>query len=293
MSDVVSDLHPAVGAGSRSGRARQIAVLTVVVLSGLLALWGTPASASEAAFGAALRAGQVRAVSVAADSRHGLELRLPLPASVSFVSSVNASSVVWASSSGRLYRTNVSTLAGLSDPSLDGSTAEPGSVGSHVDVYRSIVATATAAGVPVPTVGSLGLSGWLGWPLVLMWLTGVLLLVAGPQPRRVTKWGLFWVLGLPAGIGLVWWVLRDSPWDPRMTALAPPAPRVRGMLPSGIHRADGVTSFLRVLVVTFVLGVLWTLLGQVTVLGQRPQPAPGSVTWSVVWSSGNHGTLNE
>jgi hypothetical protein len=65
------------------------------------------------------------------------------------------------------------------------------------------------------------------------------------------------------------------------------------MLPSGIHRVDGLTSFLRVLVATVVLGVLWTFLGQVTVLGHRSQPVPGSVTWSVVWGSGSHGTLNE
>ena len=293
MSVVVPDLASAVGTGRGLGRARRVAALAVVVLCGLLALWGTPAPASEAAFGAALRSGQVRAVSVAADRRYGLELRLPLPVSVSFVGSVNAPSVVWASSSGRLYRTDVSTLAGLSDPSQEGSTGQPGSMGSQVDVFRSIVATATGAGVLAPRVGWLGVYGWLGWPLAVLSLLALLLLVAGPQPRRVTKWGLFWILGLPAGIGLAWWVWRDSPWDPRMSALPAPAPRVRGVMTSGIDRADGVTSFLRVLVATFVLGVLWTLLGQVTVLGQRSRPVPGSVTWSVVWSSGSLGTLHE
>jgi hypothetical protein len=95
----------------------------------------------------------------------------------------------------------VSTLAGLPDPSQSAATEQPGGVAPRVDVYRSVIATATAADLPVPQMGSLGPYGWLGWPLVLAWLAGVLLLVAGPQPRRVTKWGLFW--GHTAGSRLV------------------------------------------------------------------------------------------
>lgn len=293
MSADVADLGVAAGAVRRHRRGRQVAALMVVAGSAVLAVWGTPAPASEAAFGAALRSGQVRAVSPAADGRYGLELLAPLPVGARLGGGAGGGSVVWASRWGRLYRTNVSTLAGLPDPSQSAATEPAGDVASRVDVYRSVVATAAAAGVPVPRVSSLGPYGWLGWPLVLAWLAGVLLLVGGPQPRRVTKWGLFWVLGLPPGIGLAWWVLRDAPWDPRMSALPAPAPRLRGVLPSGVVRAGGGTSFLRVLMATVVLGVLWTLLGQVTALGSPAAPSPGSVTWSVVWSSGSHGSLHE
>lgn len=267
--------------------------LSVIGLCGLLALWGTPSTVSEAAFGAALRSGQVRAVSWDSHGRYGQELLVGMPVSDSSVNNATGPVVVWASRSGRLYRTDVSTLAGLSDPSLAPSDGAAAGEGSRVDVAQSITATAAAAGAPVPLVGSLGPYGWLGWPLVLLTSAGVLLLLAGTQPRRTTKWGLFWILGLPAGIGLAWWVLRDAPWDPRMGALPEPPPRVRGMFSSGVNRIGGGVSFLRVLVITVIVGLLGAGVVAVTRLGSRPEPAQGSVTWSVIWTSGAHGTLNE
>jgi hypothetical protein len=229
--------------------------LSVIGRCGLLALWGTPSTVSEASRG-----------------RYGQEPLVGMPVSDSSVNNTTGPVVVWASRSGRLYRTDVST---------------------RVDVAQSITATAAAAGAPIPLVGPLDPYGWLGWPLVLLTSAGVLLLLAGTQPRRTTKWGLLWILGLPAGIGLVWWVLRDAPWDPRMSALPEPPPRVRGMFSSGVNRIGGGVSFFRVLVITVIVGLLGASVVAVTRLGSRPEPAQGSVTWSVMWSSGAHGTLNE
>ncbi len=59
-----------------------------------------------------------------------------------------------------------------------------------------------------------------------MMLLVVWLLVHGPQPRRFTKWGWFWLIAvLPAGIGAVWYLLREAPWGARASAWPALGPR--------------------------------------------------------------------
>ena len=95
--------------------------------------------------------------------------------------------------------------------------------------------------------------------LVMAGLVG--LLVAGPQPRRFTKWGWFWLITLlPAGLGAVWWLLREAPWDRHMSAEPPLPPRVTRHRydPTGRVRRGGWTGLLAGLVLGQLLAVLLT-----------------------------------
>jgi hypothetical protein len=52
----------------------------------------------------------------------------------------------------------------------------------------------------------------------------VLVVVLGPQPRRMTKWALFWALLLPLNLGMIWALRREAPWSPEARAWPEPAP---------------------------------------------------------------------
>jgi hypothetical protein len=84
---------------------------------------------------------------------------------------------------------------------------------------------------------------------------GVLLvcLVVGPQPRRLTKWGTFWVLLAPAGLGAVWLLAREAPWDRNLQQLPEPPPRWRGDIGGGIRRHGGWTGFALLLIVSLLV----------------------------------------
>jgi hypothetical protein len=62
----------------------------------------------------------------------------------------------------------------------------------------------------------------VAWPLA--WLTMVFVLISGPQPRRATKWAMFWWLCLPGGLGMLWALTREAPWSRRAAALPEPPP---------------------------------------------------------------------
>ncbi len=83
------------------------------------------------------------------------------------------------------------------------------------------------------------------WPVV--WLVMLFVLVTGPQPRRATKWAVFWLLAIPGGLGMLWVLAREAPWSRRAVALPEPA--------AGHEwgRWTGGRTFLVVLVVSFVV----------------------------------------
>jgi len=275
-------------------RRRQVAGVVVVVLCALLALWGTPSRASEASFGQALRAGDVSGWQLdSPQSEYGLQIQAGFTVSVGSSQSPR-STVLWGDSHGRLYRTSLDNLLRVADPSAPAGLDAGDLVasGGDVDPGATIDATARAAGVPVPST-PVGARAYACWPLVAVSLAAVVLLLLAPQPRRRTKWGTFWTLGVPAGIGLLWWILTDSPWSARTDAMPAPAPRQRGPLPGGVVRAGGgqmlLIAFALGMAVSFVLLVVHL----VPILADRTEPPTGSVTWSVVWTSGSQGSLNE
>ena len=77
-------------------------------------------------------------------------------------------------------------------------------------------------------------------------LLGVVLVVMlGPQPRRTTKWALFWLCLLPLNAGLLWALLREAPWSPAARALPVPAPH---RFQPGDRRLAGGKAFVYLLV---------------------------------------------
>jgi len=282
----------------RSLRRRQVGALLAIGVAAVMAAWGTPSPASEAALGHALAGGQVAAWEVdALRSQYGLEVATGISVTVS--SGAEDSRILWTDNRGRLHRTDLPGVLGLPDPKAPDGTSltDPAagvfaSDGYQVDLPATLAATAAAGGSPVPEQG-IGAARFLGLPLSALALVGVLLVIFGPQPRRRTKWGTFWMLGIPAGVGLAWWVLTDSPWSATTDALPEPAPRQRGPVPGIVERRGGGVMFLIALALSLVIGFTWLVVRLVPGVADSHEPAQGSVTWHVVWNTGHTGTLEE
>ncbi len=222
----------------------RVALWVLLVLSVLAAMWGTPRSASQDDFARAVKAGDVRALQTY-DGRYGLEWTA-LSIQVQFGTTSSRPVVLWEDQRGMLHRTDLSWLGG----------GTPGSVGDTIDLLATIDATAQAAGVPVPTVDEgLGLAEHSAVPMGLLTLLFLGILVFGPQPRRVTKWGMLWVICIPLGLGMAWWLARDAPFSPAMNRVAQPVPGDKGMLPNGIRRTGGGVAFLGAWGISVLVGI--------------------------------------
>ena len=81
----------------------------------------------------------------------------------------------------------------------------------------------------------------------------VIALVRGPQPRRLTKWGTFWVLLIP-GLGAVWWLKGDAPWNRDLQRLPEPLPRWRGDVGGYVQRHGGLTGFAALVLCSLLIG---------------------------------------
>lgn len=220
----------------------RVVLWVLLVASALFALWGTPRPASQDAFAAALKAGDVVSVSLDGSQPFGLELGA---SGIRHESGPNL--VLWESTNGQVHRTDLSAL----------SRGTPGSDGDAVDVGATIAATSRAAGHDRALFqSSLGPAQYATIPLVVLSLAALIWLVAGPQPRRVTKWGMFWLLGLPLGVGLAWWLARDAPFVERLHRAPAPAPRARGPMPYGVGRLGGGATFGIAIAVNIGLGML-------------------------------------
>lgn len=280
----------------RSLRRRQVAALLLICVASLMAIWGTPSTVSEAYLGQAVVSGGVMSWEVDAPrSQYGLEVATRI--SVTTTGNGEGGTVIWTDTQGRLHRTDVQSLLGQPDPNRpeDQELTNPAagvfsSDGYEVDLGATIAATAAAGRSPVPQPG-LGAARFLGLPLAALSLVGLLLLIFGPQPRRRTKWGTFWMLGIPAGVGLVWWVLTDSPWSATTDALPEPAPRQRGPVLGIVDRRGGGVMFLIAIALSIVIGFGWMVLRLLPGAADAYlEPKHGEVTWNVVWSTGHTGT---
>jgi hypothetical protein len=279
-------------------RARQVVALVVIAVCALLALWGTPRQASSAAFATALHEGQVTGWDYGSDTKYGAERTVVFE--VHWGGTQPTTSVVWSDTSGRLYRSDLTTVMTLPnpggdavlDPFVNPSASEMFGDAITVDVPRTMAANAPAgSGLGVE---GLGWAGKLGWPLTLVMVAAFFLLILSPQPRRRTKWATFWYLLIPLGLGLVWAVVRDAPWSEEMNATPEPPPRWRGTLRPGLVRSGGGQAWWVSWVASLVVGmVVAALLWVVPGWTARHDPPQGSTTWKVVWANGSTGSYNE
>jgi hypothetical protein len=195
------------------------------VAAAVVSLVVTPVPVSSSTLLADLRAGRVDEVVLRCRADESAAFTTGFPANT-FDAQVCWSHGWWA------YRTSALEL----EEQLAASASAPGA--DPVDVRASVAATAVDAErpqprfvAPLPVGGEMGLTTlasswlWLG-----LWLLAVLLLAGGPQPRRMTKWGVFWTLAFPLNAGVLWWLFAEAPWSARARALPEPASfRVRVM----------------------------------------------------------------
>ncbi len=128
--------------------------------------------------------------------------------------------------------------------------------------------TATSADEVRTQAGGLPQGLGPGWALAALdhwqgvWYAAVLVLLAGPQPRRATRWAWAWaLLVLPSTLGVLVWVLLEAPWSRRAAAApAPLAPRLQRLRPGGDARLTGGRALLGALLLGVVLGVVGDLL---------------------------------
>ena len=289
---IYADETPTHAATPTRVRLRQVAALAVIAFAVLLALYGTPTAASPAEFGDALRHGNVNSMEINSSTRLGLDA---VPQIRIYGSTAQSSTVVtWVGPRGWMHTTDLSALAALPaptqqvDPNDPNAAVEPWAspATGSVDLPATLAAT---AGDPNTTMvfDGLGASAWRGAPLIALQVIAVLIMVSSRQPRRMTKWGWFWILQLPLGLGLAWWVLREIPWDARTELLDEPGPRERGVLTDGRLRWGGGRAWLVGFGLSTVLGLLLLPLLHLPLV---PLPTPADqVTYTVVWGPQSHG----
>lgn len=97
-----------------------------------------------------------------------------------------------------------------------------------------------AAGLePVP-IGT----NWVAFSGLMAFLVVVAAIVYGPQPRRFTKWGAFWMATLPFGVGQIWLLVAEAPWSRATSALTEPLPhRKQAQTTEGDPRKTWVIPF--------------------------------------------------
>jgi len=231
-------------------------MLVLISLATIPLLLATPFSAEEGEFLHALRSGEVTSVAVGRSA----DFAKVSPLKVTQLNGEDDVVVGWVNRFGfrreavladlgsRSPVTVTDTAPGTSAPGTSApdtsapdtsapDTSAPGTSAPALDPSASIVKTARSLGVAAPTIvepGDLPFDH-LKWLSLLVTILMVGLLLNGPQPRRMTKWGTFWAYTYPLNVGIFYAVLRDAPWNARMTLLPEPGPGVTGVV------ADPVT----------------------------------------------------
>ena len=95
----------------------------------------------------------------------------------------------------------------------------------------------------------------------LLTLIAIVVLVTGPQPRRLTKWATFWVIVLlPLSAGAIWWLLREAPWSRRANAVPEPEPGAAGVMVGEHWRQGGGRAFLVCLLIAVLVDAVLAVL---------------------------------
>ena len=94
--------------------------------------------------------------------------------------------------------------------------------------------------------------------VLILGLSSLFILVAGPAPVTGTRWFWFWLVsGVPFGLGLLYWLARERPWSRTVVARVGPIgrdPRRRWYLGIGLAILTGIASSLLVYWLSRLLG---------------------------------------
>lgn len=239
-------------------------MLALAAVAAMVALVTIPFKAEEGEFLHALRNDEIASVAVG----HSADFFSNLPSQTVKANEGDDIAVSWVNRFGFRREAVLSELKTLDDLRAGTGTADSP---PQLDPSASIVTTARSLGAAVPEiVGPDELTfdrfKWLSW-IVTVLMIG--LLVSGPQPRRMTKWGAFWAYLAPFHIGIFYSLLRDWPRDPKMSLLPEPRPGDRIVVDPAtnkrIRRLGGGTMlfwsiFVSSLVVSLVASaVVWAL----------------------------------
>ena len=273
--------------GPASPRLRVVwaALLALTALTSVAALLCTPFSAEEGEFIHALHSGEITTVAVGHSSDFAAGGFNTTGFNTNGFNATNDVAVSWVNRFGFRRLAVLSQLGGLAQ--LDqGVETSPSS--APLDPSATIVRTAHSLGVVAPRVvqpGGLRFDRLNGLSVLL---TAIMIgiLLYGRQPRRMTKWGAFWSYLIPYSLGIFCALLRDSPWNRRMSLLPEPAAGERvvvdPMTGEGITRYGGWTMFF-VSAVIAGIGLSLVLLGVAWILPNYLDP----VVWSAVDVAGN------
>ncbi len=106
---------------------------------------------------------------------------------------------------------------------------------------REAIRLGRAAGMQLATPGT----NWVAIGGIFGFIVVVATIVFGPQPRRFTKWGAFWISTLPLGVGEIWLLLTEAPWSRAASALPEPLPHSKqAQTPEGDPRRTWFVPFL-------------------------------------------------
>lgn len=253
--------------GPASPRLRVVwaTLLAMVTVASFAALLTTPFSAEEGEFIHALRSGEITTVAVGHSADFYSESGINIPGANTLGSNDPTDiAVSWVNRFGFRREAVLQQLGGLAQ----GAASTPQT--SPLDPAGSIARTARSLGVVAPAVVQPGQLRFdrLKWLSALVMVLMIGILLYGPQPRRTTKWGAFWVYLIPYNIGIFYALLRDSPWNRKMARLPEPGVGDRAVVDpitnEVIPRHGGGAMFLWSAIVAglaislVLLGVSWT-----------------------------------
>ena len=254
-------LSDSVVASSRLQLARAT-MLGLTTVATILVLLTTPFSAEEGEFIHALRNGEIQFVAVG----HSADFYSESGFRATEFNAQDDIVVSWVNRFGFRREAVLDQFRG-SVQSVE-STPPDTQPSAQLDPSASIIRTAESLGAAAPTVVS---PGDLRFDRV-KWLTGLVtvlmvgILLYGPQPRRMTKWGAFWAYLIPFNIGIFYALIRDSPWNATMNRLPEPTRGDRVVVDpvtnEVIPRSGGWTLFFSALIAGLaislvLLGIAW------------------------------------
>ena len=200
-------------------RVARAAMLALTTLAALAALVTTPFSAEEGEFIHALRSGEIQSVAVG----HSADFYSASGFNTTAFNAQDDIAVSWVNRFGFRRKAVLDQLGGSSQGVE--STPPTTQPAAPLDPSASITRTARSLGAVAPTVVSPGDLRFdrVKWLSALVTVLMIGILVYGPQPRRMTKWGAFWAYLIPFSVGIFYALFRDSPWSPRTNRLPEPS----------------------------------------------------------------------
>lgn len=278
--------------------------VAVIALGTGFIWWTTPQQSSTSQLGQDLQEGRVTTLELSCHAEGGDGLvGFTVVSRPDFGGGGDGGEICWATSWGRSYAAAASDLA--DQLRLGVKLQHLGSYGLGV-FDRSVRASAAdLAPGEGPTVASYGdgtgpARDWVAGAVGLSVLGLFVTMVVGRQPRRGTRWGVFWVMTACSGLGTVWYLLRESPWNAEAASWPEPeAHETRVLRADGTARSrfSGLAGFGVALLTTIGLTALLSLSGlwdpnaPDVAVDERGVPLDGVVTWTVVGQDGRTGTV--